>query len=247
MSMLARVDRREERLDLVVAERPEDPGWRSPARRWRLRGSTADRTRGTRSRRWRPRAVNPGAKPDDFSRMTVQRSAAGGGPRLGPRSDLVHRQRARADAVGEPARVGHLVDRVDVLRARVRRLAPAVTNRLIRTGRTAGRCPTARALDASWGSGSRRWGRRRRTAAPASPTAATAERARHRQRRRASERAHGSRELRTTPSTRTPARALRCSSRARCAAAWRAGRGGGSPGRSPSSGRRSREVAGAAR
>ena len=33
-----------------------------------------------------PRAVNPGANPDDFSRMTVQRSAAGGGPRLVPRS-----------------------------------------------------------------------------------------------------------------------------------------------------------------
>ena len=32
------------------------------------------------------RAVNPGAYPDDFSRMMVHFSGAGGGPALGPRT-----------------------------------------------------------------------------------------------------------------------------------------------------------------
>ena len=60
------------------------------------------------------RAVNPAATPLLFSRTTVQVAGSGAGWLFGPVTSSSAESGAGADAIGEPARVGHLVDRVDV-------------------------------------------------------------------------------------------------------------------------------------
>ena len=113
-------NRREVAFGLVVAEGPEQA---------RGHGNRRGRRDGIAARVHRE-------KPD-VSRLVAHREAGRGSsglgaddrPLAGSRAldgvraarQLVDRQRLRVDAVGEPARVRHLVNRVDVLRANIRR------------------------------------------------------------------------------------------------------------------------------
>ena len=159
-----RIERREVRLDLVVAERPEE-----------LR-------RHHRRRPWPPRVVRrveleePGFTFGVLGRdagvdarcLSPDRSPSATDPaarRRGAADNLVDRERPRADAVGEPARIRDFVDGVDVLRAHAGRLVAAATQTGCTSARTSGppirRCraarrPAARARE--------RWGRRDRSA-----------------------------------------------------------------------------------
>ena len=119
---LLRIEGRQERLDLVVAERPEEfrrhhdggRGRLGVVRRVELEepGLTVGvpgRDAGVAAR---------GLLPDDDPARRIRR-----GPDVGTTDNLVDRERSRPDAVGEPARVRELVDGVDVLRAPARGLA----------------------------------------------------------------------------------------------------------------------------
>ncbi len=118
ISSRAGIDAREEGLDLVVSERPEQPVGNHHGRR-RSSDSRADTNDTNHVSPLASRAVKPGAYPAAFSRMMTHFSGAGGGPTLGPRTNSG--SGSAPGAIGEPARVGYFVDGVDVLRAGVRR------------------------------------------------------------------------------------------------------------------------------
>ena len=77
-------------------------------------------------------AVKPGCAPAVFSLISTQCDGSGGAPTIRAAHDLVGGDRRRADPVGEPARVRHLVDRVDVLRARAGRLVAGGDEQVVR-------------------------------------------------------------------------------------------------------------------
>jgi hypothetical protein len=116
-----RIERGHKRLDLVVAERPVD-----------LRVDHRSRRRGVRVVR-RVELEEPGLTagvPGRDARVTARCLLPPDGPARrirrgsvhGATDNLVDRERFRPDAVGEPARVRDLVDRVDVLRPHAGRL-----------------------------------------------------------------------------------------------------------------------------
>ena len=107
-------------LDLVVAQRPEQPDRDGDSRGRGVRMPFGSKATNQISPLL-SRAVNPGEKPADFGRTTVQRPSRRSRGRVGSPRHLVGGYRLRVDPVGEPARIRHLVDRVDILRADVRR------------------------------------------------------------------------------------------------------------------------------
>ena len=80
-------------LDLVVAERPEDLGRDCDGLRWPLPRSMGDRTRRNHVSPLASRAVKPGCTPDVFSLITVHFDGSGGAPTIGPRRQLLGRDR----------------------------------------------------------------------------------------------------------------------------------------------------------
>ncbi len=56
----------------------------------------------------------PGCRPDDLPPLTFQPSSEIDSKRSGPRTSSAVESGPAPDPIGEPARVGHLVDRVDV-------------------------------------------------------------------------------------------------------------------------------------
>ena len=117
---LLRIVRGEVRLHLVVAQRPEDLGGDRHGgggafrERRRIELEEPGLALPIHSREARVRAG--GLFPDNDPLRRVRRRAD-----VRAAGDLLGRDRRGADAVGEPARVGHLVDRVDVLRSQAAR------------------------------------------------------------------------------------------------------------------------------
>ena len=68
------------------------------------------------------RTVNPGITPSFLAEITVQPPGAGPVPDPGPFDEFVDRDGYGPQPVREPRRVRHFIDRVEVLRADVRRL-----------------------------------------------------------------------------------------------------------------------------
>ena len=101
---------------------PRKSSSRSRPLPWRLPRNTADRTGGTTSRPWRRSAVKPGWAPEVFSLISTHFDGSGGVPTLGRAMSSSLRDWPGADPVRKPARVRHLVDGVDVLRAQPARL-----------------------------------------------------------------------------------------------------------------------------
>ena len=182
--------------------------------------------------------------------MSTQREGSGGAPRLGPRDELLDRDRRRADPVREPARVRHLVDRVDVLRARARRLVARRDEQVVRSSRTSTRSHRAAPSTRPATPARARSDRPDRSAGPSSRRRWRAGRARRpariRTRRRdvhvsANDDVDMAGSLRRPRTSRRRAPGLRGSSPLRCAAAWRTVRGNARRSRSRSSARRNRD------
>ncbi len=120
MSDLLRIDAGDEGFDLVVAQRPEEPrrdGDRGGRRlRVALRIEAEEPDAALAVFGGEPRREARGLRAD-------QRPAAGRRRCIGDLSfdDLLDSQVVRVDPVREPARIRNLVDRVDILRAHVRR------------------------------------------------------------------------------------------------------------------------------
>ena len=99
--------------------------------------------------------VKPGAKPASFGDTTVHLPGAGPLPVSGPRESSSSVEGLRQDAVGEPARIRHLVNRVDVARAHVGCRSRLDGRRDSSRDRSSGRSPTPLTPAASCVSGSR--------------------------------------------------------------------------------------------
>ncbi len=128
---LLRPQVRHEVLHLVVAEGPEE------LRRDHQRAGRAVRVRGRIEREEERLAVGIlCGEPGGVSAALLARDGPAGRHRRRPddgtAEHLVDGQLARADAVGEPTRVGHLVDGVHVLRAHVGRGPPGGHEQVVR-------------------------------------------------------------------------------------------------------------------
>ena len=231
----SRIECRDERLDLVVAERPEEL-------RRDLHGAGAASGNSGMSNctnqvwPFASRAVNPGLVPARFSRSRTHFSGAGRGVRVGAARQAFGRDALRADAVGEPARVRHFIDGVDVAGGDVGRLRVWPSRTGCTSIRRTGRCRAAGVGGAAAFRLARErivvvetWSRRHR---------------RRRQRRRGRV-TRGQRrilrrmaDIKTPPRPRRRGRNLRCRASIRCAAEWLPDRAIGTRGRGRSSCRR---------
>ena len=120
---LRRVDVGDVDLDDVVAERVIDRRADDLGARGHLGVATADRTRSARGASRDPGRDSRAARPRPCRRRSASPGCRAAALAIGPAHQIFARQPLPPDAVGEPARVGHLVERVDVERRPIDALA----------------------------------------------------------------------------------------------------------------------------